>query len=89
MDTHTHTHTHQALAAQKKLEYQAKVRARHGSFAQRQQAAVIPGFAKDILNASRKVDNSEDQVFAEFRANQLAAAVYVRYLHCVVWHTVD
>eukprot|EP00038_Savillea_parva_P001954 m.108788 g.108788 ORF g.108788 m.108788 type:complete len:1252 (+) comp10671_c0_seq2:92-3847(+) len=66
----------EALAAQKKLEYQAKVRARHGSFAQRQQAAVIPGFAKDILNASRKVDNSEDQVFAEFRANQLAAAVY-------------
>eukprot|EP00035_Acanthoeca_spectabilis_P022965 m.446878 g.446878 ORF g.446878 m.446878 type:complete len:1080 (+) comp19435_c0_seq1:1575-4814(+) len=67
----------QESAAQKKAEYQAKVRARHSNFANRQKAAVVPAFAKDILNASRKIGiNDEDEVFAEFQANKLAAAVH-------------
>lgn len=73
----------QESAAKKQKEYQAKVRARHGTFAQRQHAAVVPAFAKDIMNASRKIgDQNQDDVFAEFQANQLAAAVYVPRL---VW----
>lgn len=68
----------QESAAKKKAEYQAKVRARHSNFANRQKAAVVPAFAKDILNASRKIGiNDEDEVFAEFQANKLAAAVCV------------
>jgi len=66
----------QERAMKKKADYEKKIRDRHGSFARRQQAAVVPGFAKDILNASVKMGEApQDAVYAEFQAHNLAAAV--------------